>query len=116
MVNNTLTDKDKKSGKEEAEELREILSAVQETVPQLISSLVQSIYSPEVAKAIADSVGTMYQNLKKQGLPDSLALSMTENYMNLLDIKELVGKGIKAGEHPDIEVEVRKKLAEKEKE
>jgi hypothetical protein len=115
MVKTSMTEKDKKSGKEEADELREILSAVQETVPQLISSLVQSIYSPEVAKAIADSVGTMYQNLKKQGLPDSLALSMTENYMNLLDIKELVGKGIKAGEHPDVELEVRKKLAEKEK-
>ena len=110
---NTMTDKDKKSGKEEAEELREILSAVQETVPQLISSLVQSIYSPEVAKAIADSVGTMYQNLKKQGLPDSLVLSMTQNYMSLLDMKELISKGIKAGEHPGIDLEVRKKLAEK---
>jgi len=115
MVNATMADKEKKSGKEEADEVREILSAVQETVPKLISSLVKSIYSPEVAKAIADSVGTMYQTLKKQGLPDSLALSMTENYMSLLDIKELIGKGIKAGEHPDIELEVRKKLAEKEK-
>ncbi|MFX1300963.1 MAG: hypothetical protein ACFFDE_08460 [Promethearchaeota archaeon] len=115
-----MSDKDQKSKSTEAEELREILGAVQETIPQLIGSLVKSIYSPDMAKSIAESVGVLYSNLKKQGIPDELALEMTRNYMNILDIKDLISEGISKGaKSGDVEVEVeravRRKLKEKEK-
>ncbi|MFW9935652.1 MAG: hypothetical protein ACFFDU_09175 [Candidatus Thorarchaeota archaeon] len=93
-----MTDKDSKSS--DADEMREILEAVQETVPALISRLVQSVYSPEVAESIADAVGTLYQNLKKKGLPDDLVLEMTQKYMGVLDIKELMSEGIKLDRPP----------------
>jgi len=115
-----MSDKDQESKSTDAEELREILGAVQETIPQLIGSLVKSIYSPDVAKNIAESVGILYTNLKKQGIPDELALEMTRSYMSILDIKELISKGINQGAksgNVDVEVEraARQKPAEKEK-
>lgn len=115
-----MSDKDPESKSTDAEELREILGAVQETIPQLIGSLVKSIYSPDMAKNIAESVGILYTNLKKQGIPDDLALEMTRNYMSILDIKDLISEGISKGAkggdvEVDVERAVRRKLAEKEK-
>ncbi len=113
-----MSDKDIKST--DAEEVRVILEAVQETVPNLISQLVQAIYSPKVAESIAEAVGTLYQGLKKKGLPDDLILEMTRNYMKVLDIKELMSESIGSGRLSkdwDIDVEraIRKKRADKEK-
>jgi hypothetical protein len=115
-----MSDKDQESKSTDAEELREILGAVQETIPQLIGSLVKSIYSPDVAKNIAESVGVLYSDLKKQGIPDELALEMTRSYMSILDIKDLISEGIsRGGKSGDVDVEVkravRRKLEEKEK-
>ena len=115
-----MSDKDQKSKSTDAEELREILGAVQETIPQLIGSLVKSIYSPDMAKNIAQSIGILYSDLKKQGIPDELALEVTRSYMSILDIKDLISEGISKGtkrEDVDVEVEraIRRKLAEKEK-
>ncbi len=113
MVTHLMNNKDTRSS--DAAEVRDILEAVQETVPQLISSLVQSIYSPEVAKTIAESVGALYQELKKKGIPDDLVLEMTRNYMSIMDIKEIISEGISKGQTSDeIERAVRKKLAKKE--
>lgn len=57
--------------------------------------------------------------MKKQGIPDELALEMTRNYMSILDIKDLISEGISKGtksKDVDVEVEraVRRKLKEKE--
>jgi len=113
-----MSDKDPKST--DVEEVRDILEAVQETVPALISQLVQAIYSPEVAESIADAIGTLYQGLKKKGLPDDLVLEMTQKYMNVLDIKKLISEGISSGratKNWDIEVDrvIQKKRTVKEK-
>jgi uncharacterized protein YoaH (UPF0181 family) len=113
-----MSDKDIKTT--EAEEVREILEAVQETVPALISQLVQAIYSPKVAESIAEAVGTLYQGLKKKGLPDDLVLEMTQKYMSVLDIKELMSEGLSSGRRTkkvEIEVDraIGRKRAEREK-
>ncbi|MFX1491340.1 MAG: hypothetical protein ACFFBU_03715 [Promethearchaeota archaeon] len=115
-----MSDKDRKSKTPDSEEFRDIMEAVQETIPQLISQLVQSIYSPEVAKSIAESVGTLYQSLKKQGLPEEMVLEMTRNYMSIMDIKDLISEGMSKGRQADdwgeeVQRRVRRKLAEKEK-
>jgi hypothetical protein len=115
-----MSDKDRKSKTPDSEEFRDIMEAVQDTIPQLISQLVQSIYSQDVAKNIAESVGTLYQNLKKQGLPEDLALEMTRNYMNIMDIKDLISKGMGQDRQAEdwgeeIERRIRRKRAEKEK-
>lgn len=114
-----MSKKEGKSKSSDAEEVRDILEAVQETIPSLISQLVQSIYSPEVAENIGKSVGTLYQSLKKQGLPDEMVLEMTRNYMKILDIGKLISEGMEKGSQGkdrdiEIEREFRKKLAEKE--
>ena len=116
-----MTEKERKSkGHTEAEEVREILEAVQSTVPTLISQLVQSIYSPKMAEMIAESVGTLYQNLKKKGLPEDMVLEMTRAYMKVLDIGSLVSEGISSGKRGskggDLEVEIERAIKEKLKE
>jgi hypothetical protein len=107
-----MSDKDRKST--DVEEVRDILEAVRETVPALISQLVQAIYSPKVAESIAEAVGALYQGLKKKGLPDDLVLEMTQKYMNVLDIKEIMSEGINAGRtSKEVDIEVRRAIDKK---
>jgi len=83
---------EKRAKVSEAQEVREILEAVQDTIPGLISQLVQSIYSSEVAENIGSAVGTLYRKLKEQGIPDDLAIEMAKRYMKLLDLGSIFGK------------------------
>ncbi|MFX1565530.1 MAG: hypothetical protein ACFFCH_06025 [Promethearchaeota archaeon] len=107
-----MSDKDPKST--DVEEVRDILEAVQETVPALISQLVQAIYSPEVAEGIAEAIGSLYQGLKKKGLPDELVLEMTRKYMNVLDIKELMTEGISTErKSQDLDIRIERALQNK---
>jgi len=76
----------------EAQEVREVLEAVQSTIPGLVSQLVQAIYSPEVAESIGSAVGGLYRKLKEQGIPEDLAIDMAKRYMKLLDLGSLLGK------------------------
>ncbi|MFX1509512.1 MAG: hypothetical protein ACFFBR_04305 [Promethearchaeota archaeon] len=110
-----MSDKDPKST--DVEEVRDILEAVQETVPALISQLVQAIYSPEVAESIAESVGSLYQGLKKKGLPDELVLDMTRKYMSVLDIKDFMSEGLSTGrKSKDLEIKIERALEKKRSE
>lgn len=91
----------KKNKHEDAEELREIFSALNESIPKLISGLIGSVYSPEAAVRIAKAIGGFYRELIEQGIPEELALEMTKSYVSALDFKSMMdtvgeGKGSKS--------------------
>ena len=65
---------------EEAEELRQVLGTVSEMVPNLIKGIIGSIFSAEAGKSMGAAVASFYKELKASGLPDEVALKMTQDY------------------------------------
>ncbi len=90
-------DKDReKSPKEEAEEVKEILSVVSTEIPALIKNIIASVFSEEAGRSMGKAAGAFYKELKNSGMPDTIALQMTEDYMKtftgLGDILKKIGK------------------------
>lgn len=78
---------------ESAKEIGEILDAVSDKVPKLISGIVSSLYSAEAGKNMGQAVGGLYKELLASGLPEDVAIEMAKNYMiSLKDISKFVDK------------------------
>lgn len=78
---------------ESAKEIGEILDAVSDKVPKLISGIVSSLYSAEAGKNMGQAVGSLYKELLESGLPEDVAIEMAKNYMlSLKDISKFVDK------------------------
>lgn len=78
---------------EGAKEIGEILDAVSDKVPKLISGIVSSLYSAEAGKSMGQAVGSLYKELLESGLPEDVAIEMAKNYMlSLKDVSKFVDK------------------------
>lgn len=76
-----------------AKEIGEILDAVSDKVPKLISGIVSTLYSAEAGKNMGQAVGSLYKELLDSGLPQDVAIEMAKNYMlSLKDISKFVDK------------------------
>ena len=62
-------------------EIGELLDSVSTKVPQLITNLLDTLYSPEAGKKMGQSVGSMYKELIDAGIPAEDALAMAKEYM-----------------------------------
>jgi len=89
--------KRKKSSSSDVDELREVaevlpdlFSALNESIPKLISGLIGSVYSPESAGNMAKGIGQFYSNLVAEGIPEDVALEMTKKFVGALDFGKLV--------------------------
>jgi len=74
----------------EAEELKEIFGALNESIPKLISGLIGSVYSPEAAGNMATAIGQFYTKLKEEGIPEEMALDMTKKFVGALDFQKMM--------------------------
>jgi len=76
--------------KSDVEELEEVLKAVSEQIPALIKGLIGSIFSAEAGRNMGAAAVSFYKELKAGGLPDEVAVKMTQDYVktftNLGDI------------------------------
>jgi hypothetical protein len=102
----------------DAGNVKEILGAVSAEVPAMIKSILASVFSEEAGRNMGKAAAAYYKELKAGGLPDQVAVKMTEEYMRTFtSIGEMLrsgfGKG-KAGE--DIGEQIEKKIHEKLKE
>jgi len=77
-----MTD-EKRHKHESPEEIAEILSVVSDKVPGLIKGLVGAVFSEESARNMAKAAATYYKELKTGGLPDDVALRMTQEYVSI---------------------------------
>ncbi|MHA2025516.1 MAG: hypothetical protein ACW98U_06400 [Candidatus Thorarchaeota archaeon] len=89
--------KKKKSSSDDAEELKavaealpQLFEAINKSVPQLISNLIGSIYSPEAAGNMAAGIGKFYSNLIAEGIPEDVALDMTKKFVGALDFSKIM--------------------------
>ncbi len=111
----------KKPAVEEAEEVRQILSAVSTEVPALIKSIIASVFSEEAGRSMGKAAAAFYKELKDSGMPDNVAVKMTEDYISVFtslgDVLKKVGQkgrmGIPPEKAEELEKEIEKRIREK---
>jgi hypothetical protein len=120
-----VIDSEGKKGKVEAENVKEILSVVSSEVPAMIKSILASVFSEEAGKNMGKAAAAYYKELKNGGLPEQVAVKMTEDYMrtftSLGDMLRSSGRGRiseKTGEEigEEIERKIREKLDKRKQE
>jgi len=99
------------------ENIKEILGVVSAEVPSLIKNILGSVFSEEAGRSMGKAAAAYYKELKNGGLPEPVAVKLTEDYMrtftSLGDMLRGAGRGRwsgKAGE--DIGEEVERKIRE----
>jgi hypothetical protein len=107
------------------ENIKEILSVVSSEVPGMIKSILSSVFSEEAGRNMGKAAAAYYKELKNGGLPEPVAVKMTEEYMRTFtsigDMLKSAGKGKWSHEKADeigsqIEASIRKKQKENEEE
>lgn len=76
-----MIDRDEKDPKKEAENIKEILGVVSTEVPTMIKSILASVFSEEAGKNMGRAAAAYYKELKNGGLPEEVAVKLTEDYM-----------------------------------
>ena len=77
----TKKDSDLKLPISEAQEVKEILSVVSSEVPALIKGLIASVFSEEAGRSMGKGAAAYYKSLKEGGLPEDVAVKMTQDYV-----------------------------------
>ena len=113
-----MSERKEKDPKAEAEEVKEILSAVSTQVPALIKSLLASVFSEEAGRSMGKAAAAYYKELKDSGMPEAVAVKMTEEYMRTFTSLGSMLQGIgKSGKHSEkageeIGEEIEKRIRE----
>ena len=113
-----MNDEEKKHVKMGSEELKEMLGVVSSEVPSMIKSILASVFSEEAGKNMGKAAAAYYKELKNGGLPEQVAVRLTEEYMrtftSLGDMLRSAGRG--KGGHDvgdDLGKEIERKVREK---
>jgi len=79
------------------ENIKEILSVVSSEIPAMIKSILSSVFSEEAGRNMGKAAAAYYKELKDGGLPEPVAVKMTEEYMrtftSLGEMLRSAGKG-----------------------
>jgi hypothetical protein len=79
------------------EDVKEILGAISTEIPGLIKSILSSVFSEEAGRSMGKAAAAYYKELKDGGLPEQVAVKMTEDYMRTFtsvgDMLRSSGKG-----------------------
>jgi hypothetical protein len=76
-----VSDSERKGRKMDAENVKEILGVVSSEVPALVKSLLATVFSEEAGKSMGKAAAAYYKELKDGGIPENVAVKMTEDYM-----------------------------------
>lgn len=79
------------------ENLREILGIVSTELPTMLKSIVSIVFSEEAGRNMGKAAAAYYKELKAGGLPEEVAVKLTEEYMqtftNFASLLRIGGKG-----------------------
>jgi hypothetical protein len=73
----------------DAQELSEILDAVSNKVPDMITNILKTVYSAEAGRNVGQAVGNLFRELMDAGIPYEMAVKMASDYM--ISFKDLLG-------------------------
>jgi hypothetical protein len=92
-----MVDDEERTDKKDTQELKEILGVVSSEVPALIKSLLSSVFSEEAGRSMGKAAAAYYKELKNGGLPEQVAVKLTEDYMRTFtsigDMLRSAGRG-----------------------
>jgi len=113
-----MIDSEGKGKKMDAENIKEILGVVSSEVPALIKSLLSSVFSEEAGRNMGKAAAAYYKELKDGGLPEQVAVKLTEDYMrtftSLGDMLRSTGTGKwREKSREDISEEIEHRIREK---
>jgi len=117
-----MVDDERKERKMEPENIKEILSVVSSEVPALIKSVLSSVFSEEAGRNMGKAAAAYYKELKTGGLPEPIAVKMTEDYMrtftsigDMLRSSGMGRHGERSGDNirEEVEKRVRERLDKK---
>ncbi|MGB8779471.1 MAG: hypothetical protein WCD81_02345 [Candidatus Bathyarchaeia archaeon] len=110
-------EREKRHERQSPENIKEILGVVSAEVPSLIKNILGSVFSEEAGRSMGKAAAAYYKELKNGGLPEPVAVKLTEDYMrtftslgDMLRGADRGGWSRKAGE--DIGEEVKRKIRE----
>jgi len=111
----------KKTGVRDVEEIKEIIGAVSTELPTLIKSIIAAVFSEEAGRSMGKAAAAFYKELKDSGMPDNVAVKMTEDYVGVFtslgDILKKTGpKGkvtISGEKAEELEKEIERRVKEK---
>ncbi len=76
---------------------KDILSVISTELPGLIKNILSSVFSEEAGRNMGKAAAAYYKELKNGGLPDEVAVKLTEEYMRTFtsfgDMLKNAGKG-----------------------
>ena len=100
MIGNN-EEKERKKEMSDAEEVREIFSVFSKEIPALIKGIIASVFSEEAGRSMGKAAAAFYKELKESGMPDEVAVKMTENYISVFtSLGDLMKKFTKGKEKP----------------
>lgn len=113
-----MVDDEEGKGKRDAAEVKEILGVVSTEIPALIKSLLASVFSEEAGRSMGKAAATYYKELKDGGLPEQVAVKLTEDYMRTFTSIGDMLRGAGGGKHGeraggDIGEEIERNIREK---
>ncbi len=76
-----MSQEERKNKKMDPENLKELLSVVSTEVPTMIKSIVNTVFSEEAGRNMGKAAAAYYKELKAGGLPDEVAVKLTQEYM-----------------------------------
>jgi hypothetical protein len=102
----------------DSENVKELLGVVSSEVPTLIKNILASVFSEEAGRSMGKAAAAYYKELKNGGLPEPVAVKLTEDYMRTFtsigDMLRSSGRGISHGNvGQDLGEEIEKKIHEK---
>jgi hypothetical protein len=113
-----MVHEERKDKQMEPENIKEILSVVSTEIPTMIKSILSSVFSEEAGRNMGKAAAAYYKELKDGGLPEQVAVKMTEEYMRTFtsigDMLKTAGRG-KWGHDDEDEIskEIQKRIHKK---
>ncbi len=112
-----MSQHERKHERMEPENIREILGVVSSEIPQMIKSILSSVFSEEAGRNMGKAAAAYYKELKDGGLPEQVAVKMTEEYMrtftSLGDMLRSAGKGRWGHGHDEIGRHIKESIGKK---
>jgi hypothetical protein len=71
----------KEHHKIDAAQIKELLGVVSAEVPTMIKSIMGTVFSEEAGRNMGKAAAAYYKELKAGGLPDDVAVKLTQEYM-----------------------------------
>ena len=87
--------------KEDVEEMKEVFRVLSTEIPALIKGMIASVFSEEAGRSMGKAAAAFYKELKESGMPDEVAVKMTENYISVFtSLGDLMKKFTKGKKMP----------------